>query len=53
MALGARALGHTLLKLLAHGVGLGLVEAALNVGQHALEGLLQRAAAVAPVVVQL
>ena len=46
MTLGARALGHTLLKLLAHGVGLRLGEAPGDVIDNALKRPLQRAAPV-------
>ena len=51
MALGARALGHTLLKLLAHGVGLRLGEAAGDVVDDALKGPLQRAAPVGALII--
>ena len=51
MALGARALGHTLLKLLAHGVGLRLGEAPGDVIDNALKGPLQRAAPVGALII--
>ena len=51
MALGARALGHTLLKLLAHGVGLRLGEAPGDVIDDALKGPLQRAAPVGALII--
>ena len=44
---------HIFLQLLAHRVGLCLAEAALKVGQDALEGLLERAAAVAALIAKL
>ena len=50
---GAGHRGHTLLQLFAHGVGLGLVEPAFDVGQHTFKRLLQCAAAVAAVIVEL
>jgi len=49
---GAGLGGHALLELLADGVGLRLVIAPLDVGQNALERLLERAAAVAALVVE-
>ena len=46
-------LTHALLQLPAHGVGLGLPIAALQVVAHALKGLVQRALAPLPVIGQL
>ena len=45
--------GHILLQFLAHGVRLGLTDAPLDVGDDTLKGLLQSAAAVAPLIVKL
>ena len=52
-AVGAGPLSHALLQIPAHGVALGLPVAALQVVDHALEGLHQGALAVLPVVGQL
>ena len=51
VALGAGALGHALLELLAHGVGLCLGEAAGDVVDHALERPLERAAPVGALII--
>ena len=52
-AVGAGPLAHALLQLPAHGVGLGLPVAALQVVHHPLEGLHQGPLAVGPVVGEL
>ena len=52
MAVRAGGGGHHLLQLLAHGLGLRLAHAALDVRNDALKRLLQRSAAAAAVVVQ-
>ena len=52
-AVGAGALAHALLQLPAHGVALGLLVAALQVVDDALEGLHQGALAVGPVIGEL
>ena len=53
LAGGAGALAHHLLQLFLAGVGLGLLEAALNIVADALKGLVQRALAPGLVIVQL
>ena len=52
-AVGAGALGHAVLQLPAHGVGLGLPIAALQIVDHALKGLVQGALALGAVVGEL
>ena len=52
LAGGAGALGHTLLQLPLHTVGLGLPIAALQIGDDALKGLVQGALAPGLVIVE-
>ena len=53
MAAGAGRGGHALLQLLAHGIGGRLPEAAFQIGDDPLKGLLQDAGTGAPVVSHL